>query len=82
MEKLTEEQIGHWRKALIHTLGPYALLMPDEQIQLLFERMQNGLTHAAPYVCLCGHSEKEHLFFDDHSECNLCQCENGFTPVS
>lgn len=63
MEKLTEEQIKNWRKALIHTLGPYALLMPDEQIQVLFERMQSGLTQRAvdppsALVCTCDLTKK------------------------
>lgn len=39
-------------------------------------------TPAAPDMCACGHSEKDHRFFDDHSECNKCECENGFMPVS
>ena len=33
MDELTKEQIEHWRKALMSILGPYALIMPVEEIQ-------------------------------------------------
>ena len=39
--KMTPEQIDNWRKALSMTLGPYALLMPEEQIQALRNKFQN-----------------------------------------
>lgn len=38
--KLKPEQIEHWRKVLCGIIGPYAMLMPDEQIQQIRDRMQ------------------------------------------
>ena len=32
-EKLTPEQIQNWRKVLVGMFGPYALLMPDAEVQ-------------------------------------------------
>lgn len=48
---LTEEQIANWRRVLITlplpplnlALGPYALLMPVEQIEQVVERLQEIL---------------------------------------
>ncbi len=37
---LTPEQIENWRKAMVTTLGAYALIMPVEQIQRLRDKMQ------------------------------------------
>ena len=39
-EKLTDEQIKNWRKVLIATLGPYALIMPKEDVQKIHDKMQ------------------------------------------
>lgn len=38
--KLTSDQIKHWRDILLSTLGPYALMMPDEQVQQIRDEMQ------------------------------------------
>ena len=38
--QLTPEQIKNWRRALIGTLGSYALIMPDADIQRLRDRFQ------------------------------------------
>ena len=38
--KLTPEQIKNWRTILVLQYGPYALIMPDEQVQLIRDRMQ------------------------------------------
>lgn len=43
MEKLTEEQIQNWRKAMCGMLGPYALIMPVEQIEKIREKMQSSV---------------------------------------
>jgi hypothetical protein len=37
---LTPEQIENWRRVLLMTLGPYALIMPGEQIQKYRDMMQ------------------------------------------
>jgi hypothetical protein len=39
-EKLTLEQIENWRKALVTTLGPYANIMSDEQVEDYKNRVQ------------------------------------------
>jgi len=41
--KLTEKQIENWRKVLCLTLGPYARLMPSEDIQKMRDKMQEHL---------------------------------------
>jgi hypothetical protein len=41
--KLTEEQIKNWRNVLCATLGPYALIMPDEQVQAFRNKMQSAI---------------------------------------
>jgi len=38
--KLTPEQIENWRKVLVMQLGPYALMMPDEEVQMMRDKMQ------------------------------------------
>ncbi len=40
MEVLTPEQIKNWRQVLFGMIGPYALIMPDAEVQLLRDRMQ------------------------------------------
>jgi len=42
-EKLTEEQIKNWREVLIKMIGPYALLMPREEIQAFHDRTQRDI---------------------------------------
>ena len=39
-DKLTPEQIKNWRNVLLGMLGPYALLMPDEDVQKMRDNMQ------------------------------------------
>jgi 2,3-bisphosphoglycerate-independent phosphoglycerate mutase len=38
--KLSAEQIVNWRKVLCQMIGPYALLMPSEEIQKFRDKMQ------------------------------------------
>jgi hypothetical protein len=38
--KLTEEQIKNWRKMLCGILGPYALIMPVEDIEKMRYKIQ------------------------------------------
>ena len=40
---LTDEQIENWRRVLCGMLGPYALIMPKEQVQRLRDKMQGDL---------------------------------------
>jgi hypothetical protein len=42
-EKLTAEQIKNWRNTLTLMLGPYASIMPEEDIQRLRDKMQRDL---------------------------------------
>ena len=38
--KLSDEQVKHWRKVLSMTLGPYAFTMPKEEVQKMRDEMQ------------------------------------------
>ena len=40
MEILTDKQVENWRKVLVSQLGPYALIMPKEEIIALKNKMQ------------------------------------------
>lgn len=42
-EKLTDEQIKNWRKVLVGMIGPYALIMPKEEIQAFRDKTQNAV---------------------------------------
>jgi hypothetical protein len=44
-EKLTEEQILNWRKALSITIGPYAFICSKEEIQLFRDTMQKNINN-------------------------------------
>ena len=37
---LTPEQIENWRSVLVGQIGPYAYIMPDSEIQLRHDKMQ------------------------------------------
>ena len=37
---LTPEQIKNWRNVLVGMVGPYALIMPDADVQKFRDRMQ------------------------------------------
>ena len=39
-KQLTEQQIENYRKVLINVFGPYALIMPIEQIQAYRNKIQ------------------------------------------
>ena len=39
-ETMTDEQIENWRKVLSMILGPYALMMPKEDVQKMRDKMQ------------------------------------------
>ena len=41
--RLTFEQIKNWREVLCGMIGPYALMMPDEEVQRLRDKMQSNL---------------------------------------
>ena len=45
--RLTAEQITNWRNALVQLLGPYALIMPVEQVHTLRDKFQNDLSRIA-----------------------------------
>lgn len=73
-EELSEEQIKNWRRVLIGMFGPYALLMPKEQIQLFRDRLASGLTQrAADEFCTCDpNHEGKTIHLDGRVECNKC----------
>lgn len=46
-EKLTDEQIKNWREVLVGMIGPYALIMPKEEIQAFRDKTQNAVQQVA-----------------------------------
>ena len=42
-EKITEKQIENWRSVLVGMIGPYALIMPKEDIQKFRDITQNKI---------------------------------------
>jgi hypothetical protein len=40
--KLTDQQVENWRRILFGTIGPYALIMPRDEIQKCRDRLQAG----------------------------------------
>ena len=40
-EPLTDEQIDNWRNLLSLSVGPYAFIMPKEEVQKLADKMQD-----------------------------------------
>lgn len=38
--KLTDEQVANWRKVMCSVLGPWALIMPREDVERLRDKMQ------------------------------------------
>ena len=42
-KKLTDKQIESWRKVLSMTFGPYALIMPKEEVQKMRDKMQEHI---------------------------------------
>jgi len=45
--KMTPEQIQNWRKVLVGIIGPYALIMPDEQVHKFRDRFQTKINSVA-----------------------------------
>ena len=43
VEKLTPEQIENWRAVLCGIIGPYAVMMTNEQIQAFRDEMQANI---------------------------------------
>lgn len=41
---LTEQQIKNWRNQLAMTIGPYAFIMPDDEVQRHRDRMMKRLS--------------------------------------
>jgi len=46
MEPLTDEQVANWRNMLCLIFGPWALIMPREEIELQRLRMQQDVAAA------------------------------------
>lgn len=40
---LTPAQIKNWRDALVYMLGPYAVIMPDEEVVKIHAKMQETI---------------------------------------
>ena len=42
-DKLTSHQLKNWRNVLYGIIGSYALVAPDEEIQKIRDKLQEGL---------------------------------------
>ena len=40
-KRLTESEIQKWRRILVGKFGPYAFVMTNEQIQVVYEKMHS-----------------------------------------
>jgi hypothetical protein len=45
---LTPEQVKNWRKALSTQLGPYAFVMPAEEVQTMHDIVQKRIEALVP----------------------------------
>lgn len=45
---MTKEQIDNFRKAMILEVGPYALMMPDEDVIKMRNNLQSKLNESRP----------------------------------
>jgi hypothetical protein len=43
-EKLTPAQVENWRNILLGMIGPYALMMPEEDVQALRDKLQEHVS--------------------------------------
>ena len=43
-DELTDKQVENWRKILSATIGPYAFIMPIEEIQKIKDNFQETLS--------------------------------------
>ena len=57
-KKLSPEQIKNWREVLIHMVGPYALVMPEEMVQEFKDRFQ-GMVEQLPQSAAPGESKEK-----------------------
>jgi hypothetical protein len=48
MDELTPQQIENWRKVLVGLIGPYALIMPEKDIQATANSMQERIDSEMP----------------------------------
>lgn len=39
-KKLTPQQVEHWRNVLFRMIGPYAFIMPEEDVNSMREKLQ------------------------------------------
>lgn len=74
---MNDTQVENWRRILVGMIGPYAFIMPREQIIALRDRLQSKVAaeHSvqADEFCVCDqnyHGKTIHL--DGRVECNHC----------
>lgn len=67
---MTDEQIKNWRNALYMTLGPYALIMPREEIEKLRGMMQGQLNDPV-FIRQCEEENKKEEEKNKPCECDL-----------
>ena len=76
--ELTDKQIENWRRVLVTMIGPYALIIPREQIQHIRDRMKSDIDNlpeeSKEEYCIC---DQNHIGYtrhmDDTITCNRCR---------
>jgi len=76
-DKLSDQQVENWRRSLSLTFGPYAYIMPREQVQAFRDRMQADVDRRAqeepPKFCECDKTYYAATIKRDGTvECNKC----------
>jgi hypothetical protein len=77
---MNADQIKNWRRVLTYQLGAYALIMPEEQIIYLRDRLQGQLDSINPMDivpenpnCLCDRNYYgQTIHADGKITCNKC----------
>mgnify|MGYP006980376562 CR=1 FL=1 len=75
---MNDTQVENWRRVLLGMVGPYALIMPREQIIALRDRLQSKVAAEqsvqADEACACDqkyHGYTKHM--DGSVTCNHCR---------
>lgn len=75
---MNDTQVENWRRVLVGMVGPYALIMPREQIIALRDRLQSRIATEqsvqSDEACACDqkyHGYTKHM--DGSVTCNHCR---------
>jgi len=74
---MNDTQVENWRRVLVGMVGPYALIMPREQIIALRDRLQSRIAaeHSvqADAACACDPAKQgKTIHADGRVTCNKC----------